>query len=241
MARDRRPLALQLRDRLVEMIDYGGFGVGSQFPSESDLAERFEVGRSTVREALKLLERDGLVHVQHGRGRFVAQVQGVEGPITRLESVTEMMERLGYGVSSRVLEAAAGAAAPDEAEALGLQAGAGVVRLTRLRFQGDEPLIYSVDVLARSLLSGDPEALDWTGSLLSLLERHGHRVVSATALIRAVRLPEVAAAHVGVHAREPWLLLIQRASGADGTPILYSHDYHRGDLFTFETLRRRHP
>jgi GntR family transcriptional regulator len=221
------------------MIDTDGLRAGSQLPSESDLAARFEVGRSTVREAFKLLEEDGRVHVRHGYGRFVAQVHAVEAPITRLESVTEMMERLGFHVSRRVLQVATEPAKPDEAQALGLQAGADVVRLTRLWTQDDSPLIYSVDVFARSILGSEPESLDWTGSLVAMLEHLGHRLVSTAALIRAVRLPEAVATLVGVHARDPWLLLIQRGSAADGTPILYSHDYHRGDLFTFEALRRR--
>jgi GntR family transcriptional regulator len=221
------------------MIDTDGLQAGSQLPSESDLAVRFQVGRSTVREAFKLLEEDGRVHVRHGFGRFVALVHAVEAPITIFESVTDMMERLGFHVSKRVVQVATEPARPDEAQALGLQAGADVVRLARLWTEDDNPLIFSVDVLARSLLGSEPEALDWTGSLVGMLEHLGHRLVATTALIRAVRLPETVAAHVGVHARDPWLLLIQRVLVADGTPVLYSHDYHRGDLFTFEALRRR--
>ena len=95
---DRRPLALQLRDRLVEMIGENGFPAGSRLPSESDLAARFEVGRGTVREALTLLENEGRVHVRRGIGRFIARVQIVEGPITNLKSVTEMAERLGFRI-----------------------------------------------------------------------------------------------------------------------------------------------
>jgi GntR family transcriptional regulator len=237
--RDRRPLALQLRERLVEMIDTDGLRAGAQLPSESDLASRFEVGRSTVREALKLLEQDGRVQVRHGLGRFVAEVYAVEGPITRFESGTEMMERLGLHVSRRVLQVETGRAKPDEAQELGLPAGSDVVRLTRLWTQDDHPLIYSIDVIARSILDDDPAAMDWTGSLVVMLERLGYRLVTSNALIRAVRLPEAVAEHVGAHPRDPWLLLIQRGSAADGTPILYSHDYHRGDLFTFEAIRRR--
>lgn len=221
------------------MIEKDGLAIGTQLPSESDLATTFEVGRSTVREALKLLEEDGRVHVRHGYGRFVAQIHAVEAPITKLESVTEMAERLGFQVSRRVLDLTSGRARPDEMQALGLQAGADVVRLTRLWTQEDDPLIYSVDVLARSLLGSEPEAVDWTGSLLAMLEQLGHRLVATTALIRAARIPEAAKKEVGAHANDPWLLLVQRGSVADGTPVLYSHDYHRGDLFTFEALRRR--
>lgn len=40
--------------------------VGHQLPGEIELADRYGVGRAAVREALRLLERDGLVQVRRG-------------------------------------------------------------------------------------------------------------------------------------------------------------------------------
>ena len=103
--RDRRPLPLQLRDRILETILADGLRPGDQIPPEAVLSERFQVGRSTVREALKLLERDGLIDVRHGRGSFVsarAELRS-ERPVTQLESVTDLMRGLGYSIECRVL------------------------------------------------------------------------------------------------------------------------------------------
>src|SRR5919204_3190571 len=96
--RDRRPLPLQVRDLLDETIRAEGWCPGDQLPPEPMLAERFGVGRSTLREAMKLLERDGLIEVRRGRGSFVSAVAelGGERPITRFESLTQMMKGLGY-------------------------------------------------------------------------------------------------------------------------------------------------
>ncbi len=51
-----------LRDRIL----YDRLPVGSQLPSESELMEEFGLGRVTVRESLRLLERDGIIEIRRG-------------------------------------------------------------------------------------------------------------------------------------------------------------------------------
>jgi len=59
----------EFRRRILEE----GLPVGSRLPSELELAEEFELGRVTIREALRILERDGLVRTKRGPsgGSFV--------------------------------------------------------------------------------------------------------------------------------------------------------------------------
>jgi GntR family transcriptional regulator len=237
--RDRRSLPLQVRDEIRDLIERDGLRTGDQLPTEAELALRFDVARTTVREALKLLEQDGLIGVRHGRGRFVLAVPGVQTPITRLESVTEMMERLGYRVTNRVLSVDEGTATEEESTALALEPGAAVIRLERLRLQVDEPLIYSIDVIPRSVVEGALATVDWSGSLQELLRARGITFVSATAQIRAANLPRATERRLGVEAGAPWLLAEMVSYTETGQPVIYSHDWHRGDLFTFHVLRRR--
>ncbi len=61
-----------IRDQLAEEIVKGAYGSGDQLPSERELAARFGVARMTIREALLLLEADGLVYREGRRGCFVA-------------------------------------------------------------------------------------------------------------------------------------------------------------------------
>ena len=51
----------QVRDRLLQAIAERGLRPGDQLPTEAEVTAMFGVSRSTVREALRLLERDGLV------------------------------------------------------------------------------------------------------------------------------------------------------------------------------------
>jgi GntR family transcriptional regulator len=239
MVRDRRSLPLQVSEEIRVMLSGGGLHPGDQLPTEAELAGRFDVGRTTIREALKLLEQDGLVDVRHGLGRFVAALPSVVRPVTSLESVTEMMTHLGYVVTNRVLSVTEGPASDEEAQELQLSQGATVIRLERLRLQGEDPLIYSVDVLPADLLSGPSSGRDWTGSLLDVLDHEGFRVVSASAQIRAVMLPRSIRRRAGLDSSRPWLLMVQLNVTEVGRPVIYSRDYHRGDAFTFHVLRRR--
>lgn len=238
LIRDRRPLSLQVGDRLRELI-LTELQSGDRVPSEWDLVARFAVGRTTVRESLKLLEQEGLIATQRGRGRFVRGGPHLQRPVTRLESVTEMTEELGFQVTSRVLGVVQAPPTDVERQALELREGDQIVRLRRLRLQEQVPLIYSVDVFPRSLIDAPAETLDWSGSLLDRLDRHGLRITAAAAAIKAVHLPDAVAREIGLRTREPWLLMEQTNYTEAGRPVLRSHDYHRGDSFTFDVLRRR--
>ena len=239
--KDQRTFTLQLRDELRRLIVDDGLEPGARLPSETELVERFGVSRATVRETLKLLEQDGLIEVVHGRGRFVSPIASllIDRPVTRYESVTEMLESLGYRPTTRVLSAVLAEASAEEAVALGLERGAQVVRVERLRTQDDEVLVYSLNAFDAELLEGsEPTPESFTGSLNRWLAERGRAPCSSAAQIRAVRLPGDAAKKAGVDGSRPWLMIAERCVDDTGAPVLFSRDYHRGDLFAFHVLRR---
>ena len=53
------------------LIRQGQLEHGAKLPSERDLAEQLKVGRSSVREAIRSLELQGLVVTKHGSGTFI--------------------------------------------------------------------------------------------------------------------------------------------------------------------------
>ncbi|MEU1721841.1 GntR family transcriptional regulator [Nonomuraea sp. NPDC005692] len=60
-----------IASELRAQIESGALAARAVLPSEKELRQRYEASRDTVRRALDLLEREGLVAVEHGRGRFV--------------------------------------------------------------------------------------------------------------------------------------------------------------------------
>lgn len=68
----RLKLSDSVAAQLEQLIRRGEYPVGSKLPPERALAEEFGVGRSTMREALGVLQTVGLLRIEHGVGVFVA-------------------------------------------------------------------------------------------------------------------------------------------------------------------------
>ncbi|MEI6250615.1 MAG: GntR family transcriptional regulator [Actinomycetes bacterium] len=71
-----QPAYAQIASQLREMVISGRLGPGDQLPSENDLAAEFGVSRGTVREAIRSLAAENLVHTTRGvtGGTFIAFV-----------------------------------------------------------------------------------------------------------------------------------------------------------------------
>ncbi|HWD06273.1 MAG TPA: FCD domain-containing protein [Amycolatopsis sp.] len=61
----------QVMDRLREHVEGAGLKVGDRLPSERDLAERLHVSRASVKQAIVVLEVQGLVESRHGGGVYL--------------------------------------------------------------------------------------------------------------------------------------------------------------------------
>lgn len=63
-------------DAIKQMIANDGFKVGDKFYSENELTKKLGVSRSSIREAMRMLEFAGQVSVKQGKGIFITDVQG---------------------------------------------------------------------------------------------------------------------------------------------------------------------
>ncbi|MBQ7087224.1 MAG: FCD domain-containing protein [Clostridia bacterium] len=61
-----------ISDQLTDGIMEGEIKPGDKLPSDREMAERFGVGRSTIREALRVISLIGLIEIRPGQGTFVA-------------------------------------------------------------------------------------------------------------------------------------------------------------------------
>lgn len=67
----RKTLAQEVADRLIEGIVSNEYAVGEKLPTEPELMKIYGVGRSSIREAIKILSIKGVLDVQQGVGTFV--------------------------------------------------------------------------------------------------------------------------------------------------------------------------
>jgi GntR family transcriptional repressor for pyruvate dehydrogenase complex len=104
-------------EQIKELIVSENLEPGAKLPSERDLVEALGVGRSSIREALRILEIMGLVEVLPGKGAFVKALTG-DLFIPLSEILTSQKESLQHHFEARmVLEPSAAALAAKRASA----------------------------------------------------------------------------------------------------------------------------
>jgi GntR family transcriptional repressor for pyruvate dehydrogenase complex len=96
---ETRKIYEKIAAHLEEQIVGGVLKPGHKLPSTKELSEAYQVGRSTIREALSALKAKGLLEIRQGEGSYVRKVQpedvrlqGLEALLLSKEAVLELLE-----------------------------------------------------------------------------------------------------------------------------------------------------
>ena len=95
------PLHVQIKDCLNEEIRNGN--IEGKIPSERELMDIFSVSRTTVREAVATLEREGVVEKRHGKGTFVSLRPIQEQWLGNISTFSETIKRAGMKPGAKLL------------------------------------------------------------------------------------------------------------------------------------------
>ncbi|MGD9496549.1 MAG: GntR family transcriptional regulator [Armatimonadota bacterium] len=223
-----------LREAIEDMRAAAGPDEGEiPLPSEPALAEHFDVTRGTIRHALAILEREGLIYREKGRGTFVRR-RRVELDLTTLGSITEDMARHGWTPSYRLLGIEATEPGSRAQAALGLEAGESAWRIHRLRLADGEPVCVEESFIPQRL-APDLDRQDLTGSLYGLLQsRYGFHLQAAEQTIR-IRTADPEEARLLDSAEGAAVFVITGViRDAGGNPVEYSHSVWRGDRYDLQ-------
>ena len=89
-----RRLYQQIADQIRELIQQGGFDIGTRLPAERDLAQQLGVSRPSLREALIALDVEGSVEIRGGSGVYVCTPpeRPAREPAALGESPSELMQ-----------------------------------------------------------------------------------------------------------------------------------------------------
>lgn len=68
----QKTVVAQVMEQIRELIASGEYGVGDKIPTENELAETFGIGRSSIREALKVFNYLGILESKAALGTFVS-------------------------------------------------------------------------------------------------------------------------------------------------------------------------
>ena len=237
-----RTLYQQIADRLREEILSGRLNGGQRLEPEQELARRFGASRITIRSALEVLKREGLVVTRQGLGSFVRAVR-VRQVLARLEPLDDAVAEQGLAPTTRLLDFAFVVAPEAACTALDLPAGSEVLLTRRLHSAHDEPLAY-VSMYLRPELGEQLSRRDLEAHQHPVFEllpvRLGIEIGPATQNVRAEAASAEVARALRIKEGAPVLVCERTTFDADGRPIVFNIFVFRADRFEFRVSLSPH-
>lgn len=206
----------------------------SKLPSEAELCARWSVSRVTIRKALDVLRREGLIVGERGQGTFLkpSRIPLVLGTLGALD---DSVEEVGLEPSYRVIEFKFTSPTPELCATLGLEPSTStVLELKRLHSVGGEPMViftaFIPEALGAQLSRHDVESQ----RLFDLLpNRFGVKIGRAAQRIRAAVVAPMDASLLRIATGDPILLCERVVFDADDRPVFMSLFVLRADKFEF--------
>jgi len=106
------PLYIQVADAMRERITKGFWAVGSRIPTLNELVGEFDVSSITVRLAMQMLKREGLISAKQGRGTFITSRPPVH-PKMRIETSLQGLAELYRSARPKLVRLEEGTRSPE--------------------------------------------------------------------------------------------------------------------------------
>jgi GntR family transcriptional regulator len=234
-----RRLAERAKEALVRSIRQGNFADG-RVPSEENLAAQLGVSRSTVREALRSMEEDGLVRRQHGIGTRVNDHLLGATSINRIDGFYDLIRQAGYEPTIAWTATLADHASTEVGERLGRDGGVPVVLVERVFLADRQPVIHLIEHLAADAIAAPFEAADEIPeSIFALADRFCRTPIDHTVVeIIPTVADEAARQHLPLAKGEPLLRLVETHYSRQGEPFIVSVINVR-ELLRITVVRKR--
>lgn len=234
---------LDIAAEIIGDIATGRVAVGSALPSESALAARFGVARGTVRRALEHVEATHRRLSRQGI-RWVVHPERLAQDVTELRSFGQWAKAIGHEPGGRTVLCGEGRASAEEAHALAIRPQCPVLRITRLQYLDDVPVMVKRTTFPQWLMPTISKLPPDARSIMEVVEReHGPQLAHGEHVISAVLAEPEDARLLGVTRPTP-LLRVQRAARTfDGRPFEYSDDRYLAtatSLSIVNSARRAH-
>ena len=224
------PLRVAVYSRISRGIRTGILETGALLPRETELCVSLGVSRTVVREALMLLEEDGLIVTRRGVGRFVSESIPHDG-LDAFQPLENLFAEPGRELEVRIVEFSRQGMTDFVTDLLGLDSTAEIWFRESIIVSDGQPaaLVQEYMPVERYLTpispavaqhladaAGDPATL-----LHALIARAGNVFSAGTCRIAANVAGPTRARHLDVNASDPLLVLTQTAD-IDGVPAYIS-------------------
>lgn len=238
MARENSiPMYFRVAETIRARIESRRYKPGELIPSEKELSREFSVSLITIRKAMELLVKEGLVARKRGLGTWVLSSNHGRLPIKLsgnfrdwFDSVSGRLQRL----EAEVLEVGVTDCPEQVARVLGLQEGEPIWRMRRVRKYKGEPISYYVNYaspeLAQLVFAGDFKRRSF---LEVFQEKSGLRLKRLEQRVEATVADMDVSSILGVEFGSALFFVENVYYTGQDRAVEVTHMYYRGDRYVY--------
>jgi len=227
------PMYYQVAQQLEQAIETGELPPGTRLDGELALATQLGVSRPTLRRAIEYLVDRGYLVRRRAVGTQVVHPK-VRRPV-ELTSLYDDLTASRKNPRTKVLSLETVPATDRVAHALGLEEGAEVVAVERLRYADDRPLAVMRNWLPKGPLTIEVDGLERTG-LYQLMRAAGIGLHLASQTLGARGTSAAEARLLEAHKGEPLLTMERITYNENGQPVELGDHLYRASLYSFELV-----
>jgi len=230
------PVYYQIKQIIKKWIINKEFNPGGKIPSENELADKFNVNRLTVRQAISQLVQEGFLVSKRGEGTFVTNNENLIGSFN-LE-FTGFMDDLFYQVSksrTKSVKIARMRASKLIKEKLELDnKDEEITQIKRVRFLENKSFAYTINYLPIEMGTKIKEKELYKRPLLQIIEQDlGIQFTEAFQTIEATFADQDTSEQLGIASGSPILFVERIMYTYNRKPVEFVQSSYRGDLYKY--------
>ena len=237
------PLYEQLKNMIEHKINTREFQPNEQIPSERELGERYNVSRITVRQAIALAEKEGLVSRVHGVGTFVANPK-IKQELNTIVDFQSTVTDLGLIASTELLHSEIITSDFKLAKLLNLNVMEKILNLQIVGYGNDNPIVfyntYFSFALGEKMREASKEVIKRNEPFSTLdlyKEFTDAEPTHVEQTFEAITATEQLAQPLKVNPGFP-ILRVTSIVYQDYMPLEYKEAHYRGDTYRFFMTRQ---
>ncbi len=226
------PLYIQLMNIIIYKIE-NFMQEDDKLDSEREICQKYDVSRTTVRQALDELEKKKYIYKVQGKGNFISP-KIVAQDLVKVSSFTDEMKKLGKKPSSKLL--AFEIIEPDHKimNKLNLKENSLVFKIIRLRLADDIPHIYEISYLPYDKFEGLTRELLSENPMYEVLKNTFKvKISSAEEILESILLSKLESIYLCTPQGNPGLK-IERITYDNDIVIEYTISIARADKFKYK-------
>jgi GntR family transcriptional regulator len=225
------PRYAQLADLFRQRIVRGTWRTGTKLPSLELLTKEFDVARVTVRQAVDLLQREGLVSAQRGRGTFVTAQPDAPRQL-HVETTLAAMVEMYRGDQPQIINIVESSGAPALAEGDG-KAAAKYFHMRRVHSRDGQPYCVISIFLDQRVFRRAPQRFR-REVVIPVLADLRLKIARARQTLTIGTADLEVAGHIGVPVNSPVAEVRRVFNAPDGTVMYLAEVIYRGDFIRLD-------